>query len=967
MRRRCGGVHRQTSTMLLVCVFSTAILMFGPVGAAASHHRLLTNGKVKIAILDPMESASASDRYKRSSGEAEQTLSRQKRISEDQPEKELSRQRRPESEEEALSRQKRRDTTEELSRQKRTSGEPAALVGQTEEELSRQKRKENEEAALSRQKRTNLFSLEEERISGTKIKNVEQELSRQKKNFEADNSNIDDSGKELSGQTSLEEKERESTADLSRDTRDRKTEGQENELSRLSDDEDGVLSRVKRRDLSSDVDEGGEEEEETRETNDSEKLLSRQKRISSIHEVELSRQKRTDDSYSASSEDKVLTSRQRFEEDGQAKEPELSRQKRTFENENAVNGHEQYRETEPLLMRKKRIGLDYDVNNYQEHGLAELPEEIGERRASEPNLSRQKRFEDLQEMSEERSSEKSLSREERIEDIDKTHESRTKRVAENAYPVQGNEADTTDNVALDRVKRTSDTDEDGASDAAHQRQERASNINTDAEDEEERLAVMDILQRIERDAAPITAVEEPPRHTRNLLEAVEEYPPLEEPELLSRKKRSFFETDHEPSSELILSRQKKDLQQNKGMQSKDLEDDLDPDEDLDDVELRKEQREDKRRRKMLQAAGDRDVEEEDGWEQELRYRQELADNNILLGIEKRRERKERADATGELTLLQRIHQDAIEILRRQAEERNNAREFQARDKKNRELTPEERRYETFKKPRDFVSDEGSLVETENDDDATLLSGKRDRTRDDDEDDDELEMRKEVAADTGSFEMLMGAKEKRGNVEREDEDEKEKPTALEDEEEISRDLLTGKRVGIRRVKRDLGEDGHENDGTDNNDDNNDDVNNHGNDNEEEVIEDNGNFSNNEERVDSDKRSNKNKKNNADSEEVTKDDPKGSSLLTFSPSSKAENDDETKAEPTTQRPLTEVEAAILNFRRLAESGQLNAKKKGNNRQKRSMGRRSPAMSRQEREDYYKSIGLPLLSVPAKRFMR
>ena len=61
-------------------------------------------------------------------------------------------------------------------------------------------------------------------------------------------------------------------------------------------------------------------------------------------------------------------------------------------------------------------------------------------------------------------------------------------------------------------------------------------------------------------------------------------------------------------------------------------------------------------------------EDEDGWEQELRIRNELAEKAIEHGIQQRKERIQNPDPNRPLSVLQRIKQDAEEILRRRAEE-----------------------------------------------------------------------------------------------------------------------------------------------------------------------------------------------------------------------------------------------------------------------------------------------------------
>nr|KAG5708498.1 hypothetical protein BaRGS_026225 [Batillaria attramentaria] len=332
------------------------------------------------------------------------------------------------------------------------------------------------------------------------------------------------------------------------------------------------------------------------------------------------------------------------------------------------------------------------------------------------------------------------------------------------------------------------------------------------------------------------------------------------------------------------------------LERKDLEDVLDPDEDIHETELSQERKAElreqrKKRRKQVEGT-DIDEEEEDGWEQELRFRRELAANNIKIGIERRRERKARAEANGELTLLQRIRQDANEILKRQQEEKNNARETQAREKKNRDSASSE---EGKASEPDSVGDAGSMA---------LLAGKRDKVhvpRSKGNAEDELST-KEVAENEVPFELLAGTQEKKnkeGKEEKETEEEEEEEgeeeeTARsmldddEDESEDSRDLLTGKRRFsstnprfrvVSRVKRTL--------------------------------------------------------------EVT--------------------DGEPSEENQPQKPLSEAEAAILRFRRAAQSGELYQPKEEKGRKKRSKGRNTPRLSRKEREEYYRSIGLPLLSVP------
>ncbi|KAL8605784.1 hypothetical protein ACOMHN_011146 [Nucella lapillus] len=66
-----------------------------------------------------------------------------------------------------------------------------------------------------------------------------------------------------------------------------------------------------------------------------------------------------------------------------------------------------------------------------------------------------------------------------------------------------------------------------------------------------------------------------------------------------------------------------------------------------------------------------DIENEDSWEQELRTRRELAEKAIEYGIERRKERLKNMDPK-DISILQRIRQDAEEILRRRAEEQKYA-------------------------------------------------------------------------------------------------------------------------------------------------------------------------------------------------------------------------------------------------------------------------------------------------------
>ncbi|XP_076469498.1 uncharacterized protein LOC143299889 [Babylonia areolata] len=60
---------------------------------------------------------------------------------------------------------------------------------------------------------------------------------------------------------------------------------------------------------------------------------------------------------------------------------------------------------------------------------------------------------------------------------------------------------------------------------------------------------------------------------------------------------------------------------------------------------------------------------EDGWGEELRIRQDLADRALQYGAEKRRQRLANPDPDRPLSVLDRIHKDAEEILRRRAQEK----------------------------------------------------------------------------------------------------------------------------------------------------------------------------------------------------------------------------------------------------------------------------------------------------------
>ena len=151
-----------------------------------------------------------------------------------------------------------------------------------------------------------------------------------------------------------------------------------------------------------------------------------------------------------------------------------------------------------------------------------------------------------------------------------------------------------------------------------------------------------------------------------------------EAELLERMKH---EPEHKSLNELLLLRRIKNIRAEYKRRKKDNQLDLTPD-------------------------------NEDSWDQELRIRSELAEKAIEYGIQQRKERMRNPDPNRPLSVLQRIKQDAEEIIRRRAEEEMQRKQASRENASTRRETKEEEEEERVEEEEEEKEEEEEVEEVE---------------------------------------------------------------------------------------------------------------------------------------------------------------------------------------------------------------------------------------------------------------